>query len=176
MVKSRRVQPQSSQTIERILASAFGDGLRRVSEILRDWSRLPQDTQPSIQKLIEQNPVFSRTIELEGWLFPDRDEPKQRELRVTRVTEEVFDKIGAPFEVTDMIRKTLLRKGKGARIKPEVRRLVKKALESKWNEPKVSLMRFTLDNCPCSKMQHDLKCKERIRQGVRDLEKLIEPR
>jgi hypothetical protein len=163
------------RSVEEILANAFEDCFRRVSEILKAWADLPDDTRPSIQKLKEHNLVIARTIELEGWLFPERDEPKQRELRASKMTEE-FDKIRAPFEVTDSMRKVILRRGKGARIKPEMRRLVKKALESKWNEPKVSLMRFTLDNCTCSKRSHDLKCKERIRQGVMQLEKLIRPR
>jgi hypothetical protein len=175
MVRLRSEKPQSNRSVEEILTSAYEDSLRQAYDLLRAWADLPSDSRPSIQMLMEQNPVFSRTIELEGWVFPDRDEPKQRELRANRMTE-MFDKAKAPFEVTDTVRKVILRHGKGARIKPEMRRLVKKALESKWNEPKVSLMRFTLDNCTCSKRSHDLLCKERIRQGVMELEKLIKPR
>lgn len=166
-------QPRKPVNLQEVLEKAYRIRLKELDLRGKEWVSLAHENRPTFNRWVEHNPVVLETQELEGWVYPENDLLQQREKRAQVITQ-LCDKVGMPYDVTAVIRRGILKRRRGAPIKPATRRLAILALEKQRNDVKFSWMRFALTNCDCPKRPHDSNCKERIRLAARDLQSLLD--
>jgi hypothetical protein len=149
------------------LEKAYRQGILRAAELWREYFNKPSGTRPTFTVFIDQNPLFADIVQLEGWVYPELGLPEEREKRIKKIEES-----GPPYEVGKLLVEGMKR-GKGAPIKPEIRRAALKALEAKRRAKNFSWMRFALKNCPSREQMEVLKYKECVRKATMQLQKLI---
>lgn len=108
--------------------------------------------------------------EVYGWLYPTMDTREEREQQARRV-EEMFAKIGAPYEPAKVM-VNAIRKGRSGAAKSK-RTLAIKTLEAKMLDSDFHWRSFTRKHCNCGKSSHDLHCEEAMRQAAGDLRRML---
>jgi hypothetical protein len=63
------------------------------------------------------------------------------------------------------------KKGKGAPVSNRLPVLL--AVEQKMLNPRLSWMQLAIRFCQCGKREHDLMCRERVRQQARELQAML---
>lgn len=149
-------------TIEQRLERAYRERVVEAAELMREYSSRPIQTRPTFAVFRDQNPLFADTVELEGWVFPELGSPEERAKRIKRIAESPLQ-----YEVAKLIVDNM-KQGKGAPIKPEIRRAAVKVLEMKRNKT-ISWMKFALRNCPSRERGEVLKYRECVRQAAMQL-------
>jgi hypothetical protein len=162
----------NSPSLRNLLDAAYRKKLKEVGALLEESASRPDARRPTMGELLQRNPVIKNTAELEDWLYPENDLPEGRSRRAQELTK-LFDEAHMPYELTNLFRRNILERRRGAPIKPEVRRLAIIALEAERTDAHFSWMRFAAAHCDCGKDRHDPACKERIRQAARALQRLL---
>lgn len=121
-----------------------GEAIRALHVLIRDWR------------------------DLISWANPQTGALSARQ---TRYIANLMSAAGFPAEDVDGIIERTGRRPVGR--PPRARGLALAALEAKLGDPKFSWQRFANAHCPCGQPQHGLYCKERIRQSVIELQKLL---
>lgn len=162
----------NAPSLRGLLENAYQQKLKEVVALAKEWANTSHGTRPTIRQWMKEHQPVRDTIELEKWLRPEYDLPEERKRRAQKLTD-LCDQTGAPYEITDHFRKAILKRDKGAPLKPGTRRLAILAIEAQRNGGRFSWMRFALANCDCGMRGHDTRCKERIRQAAMTLQRLL---
>lgn len=161
--------------IQGLLEKTYRAKLPEYAKAWKEYAKAFRSASLPASEFLKAFPVIEQVAELETWVNPEEHTISARTRRNTITRAGMFDAIGQDREASEEADHLLeaLSSKPGAPVRPEIRRLAVRALETQRADPGFSWQRFANTNCPCRKSQHDIYCKERIRQSAMRLKRLL---
>jgi hypothetical protein len=162
-------------SIQELLEKTYRAKLPEYARAWKEYAKALRSSRLPASEFLKTFPVIDQVSELETWVNPEGHTISARTRRNTIMRAVMLEAIGQDREASeeaDHLLKAVSSKP-GAPVRPEIRRLAIRALETQRADPRFSWQRFANTNCPCRKSQHDIYCKERIRQSAMRLKRLL---